>query len=181
MRRRHTVVGLCICVSVYLYVCNSHFLKVAKNQALANAVQAQRDNILWRWLVAGKLTELLTLNQRLLKRQRLYFYNHYITNCTNNTYMNNTYTHEWSLCHISPHRLSLFGGRISVPVLVRVMIGLRGYVRGWSFGTDEEDSKVLGSGELSSMCTKWLRFLLTCPDGVSSGRGDWDRTLCRLS
>lgn len=75
---------------------------------------------------------------------------------------------------------------------------------------DEEDSKVLGSGELSSMCTRWLRFLLTCPDGVlmkyergvcagdatepgticfpvltstgvSSGRGDWDRTLCRLS
>ena len=43
MRRRHTVVGLC--VSVYLYVCNSHFSKVAKNQALANAVQVQRNNI----------------------------------------------------------------------------------------------------------------------------------------
>ena len=45
MRRRHTVVGSCVCVSVYLYVCNSHFSKVAKNQALENAVQAQRDNI----------------------------------------------------------------------------------------------------------------------------------------
>ena len=42
MRRRHMVVGLC----VYLYVCNSHFSKVAKNQVLVNAVQAQRDNIL---------------------------------------------------------------------------------------------------------------------------------------
>ena len=44
-----TVVGqcvyMCICVPVYLYVCNSHFSKVAKNQALANAVQAQCDNI----------------------------------------------------------------------------------------------------------------------------------------
>ena len=49
MRRRHTVVGLCVCVcvcvSVYLYVCNSHFSKVVKNQALANAVQAQCNNI----------------------------------------------------------------------------------------------------------------------------------------
>ena len=35
------VVGLCICV----YVCNLDFSKVAKNQALANAVQAQCDSI----------------------------------------------------------------------------------------------------------------------------------------
>ena len=44
---RHMVVGLCvylcICVSVYLYVCSSDFSKVAKIQALANAVQAQRE------------------------------------------------------------------------------------------------------------------------------------------
>ena len=41
MHRRHTVVGLCICV----YVSNSGFSKVAKNQVLVTAVQAQRDNI----------------------------------------------------------------------------------------------------------------------------------------
>ena len=39
-RRRHMVVGSCVCVCVYLYVCNSHFSKVTKNKALANAVQA---------------------------------------------------------------------------------------------------------------------------------------------
>ena len=41
-------VYLCISVFVYLciYVCNSDFSKVAKNQALANAVQTQRDNCL---------------------------------------------------------------------------------------------------------------------------------------
>ena len=39
MHRRHMVVGLYLCI---MYVCNSHF---SKNQALANAVQAQRDNI----------------------------------------------------------------------------------------------------------------------------------------
>ena len=33
--------SICVCV----YVCNSDFSKVAKNHALANAVQAQRDNI----------------------------------------------------------------------------------------------------------------------------------------
>ena len=39
-RQRHMVVCLCIyvCLCVYLYVCNLDFLKVAKNQALANAV-----------------------------------------------------------------------------------------------------------------------------------------------
>ena len=42
MRWRHTMVGLCI----YVYICNSNFLKVTKNQALANAVQAQHNNIL---------------------------------------------------------------------------------------------------------------------------------------
>ena len=44
MRRRYTVVGLC--VAVYLCVClyNSDFSKFAKNQALVNAVQAQRNN-----------------------------------------------------------------------------------------------------------------------------------------
>ena len=43
----HECVCVCIsvCVSVYLYVCNSHFSKVAKSQTLANAVQAQCDNI----------------------------------------------------------------------------------------------------------------------------------------
>ena len=39
------VVSLCICFTVYLYVYNLGFLEVAKNQALANAVQAQHDNI----------------------------------------------------------------------------------------------------------------------------------------
>ena len=40
------LVGSCICHSVYwLYVCNSDFPKVAKNQMLANAVQAQCNNI----------------------------------------------------------------------------------------------------------------------------------------
>ena len=41
MHQRHMVVGLC----VYTHVCNSHFSKVAKNQALENAVQAPCDNI----------------------------------------------------------------------------------------------------------------------------------------
>ena len=35
-----------VCVSICMYVCNLHFSKVAENQALVNAVQAQRDNIL---------------------------------------------------------------------------------------------------------------------------------------
>ena len=38
-------VHLCVYVCVYLYVHNSDFLKVTKNQALTNAVQAQCDNI----------------------------------------------------------------------------------------------------------------------------------------
>ena len=45
MHQRHTVVGLCICVYPYMYVCNLDFSKVAKNQVLAKAVQAQHDNI----------------------------------------------------------------------------------------------------------------------------------------
>ena len=40
---KHMVLFVYLCV--YLYVCNSHFSKVAKNQALVNAVQPQRDNI----------------------------------------------------------------------------------------------------------------------------------------
>ena len=43
MRRKHMVVSSCICV--YLCVCNFDFSKVTKHQALANAVQAQHDNI----------------------------------------------------------------------------------------------------------------------------------------
>ena len=41
------IVGLCmcVCICVCMYVCNSHFPKVAKNQALPNAIQAQYDNI----------------------------------------------------------------------------------------------------------------------------------------
>ena len=47
MRRRHTVVNLCICVCIYKnYVCNLEFSKVAKIQELANAVQAQCNNYL---------------------------------------------------------------------------------------------------------------------------------------
>ena len=33
-----------LCVYLYTYVCNLDFLKVAKNQVLANAVQAQRND-----------------------------------------------------------------------------------------------------------------------------------------
>ena len=39
------VVSLYLCVYLCIYVCNSDFSKVAKNQAVANAVQAQCNNI----------------------------------------------------------------------------------------------------------------------------------------
>ena len=35
-----------VCVSVYLYVCDSDFTNVAKNQALSNAIKAHHVNIL---------------------------------------------------------------------------------------------------------------------------------------
>ena len=38
-------VSLCVSLFICTYVCNSDFSKVAKNQALVNAVQAQCDNI----------------------------------------------------------------------------------------------------------------------------------------
>ena len=49
-------VYLCICV----YVRNLDFSEVAKNQALVNAVQAQRDNI--SNLIVLDYCDLLTLN-----------------------------------------------------------------------------------------------------------------------